>query len=282
MSIIATLLDIVKHEMKRPPPSWFETQLTSKEKKELQRECQGASAFDPKNTREEMMKQFLEGNLVECTKECEYGRITVILTDTTTKEDIPWELWGRILRMYGGQTPYRVYVFAHPRRREFPRMGQPIEPEHINGGYTYPCQKNMIMIYRGEDATRVLIHELQHASCLDHAHHSVDQQEAETEAWAELIYIALLSEGAPSRFRVLHEQQSQWMCSQNHKVKRYIGETQEFPWRYTVGKQEVWERWGILLPCKPSSLRIQSLRLTVPPSPVFTRRWGVRETSTLL
>lgn len=280
MSIIATLLDIVKHEMKQPPPNWVPSSITSKEKKELHRECQGGSEFDPNNTRKEMMDQFLAGDLVECTKECEYGRITVVCTNDMTEEDIPWELWGRILRMYGSY--YRIYVLAHPRRREFPRMGQSIEPEHINGGYTYSCRKNMVMIYRAEDATRVLIHELQHASCLDHSHHSVDQQEAETEAWAELIYIALLSEGIRSRFRMLHDRQSQWMCSQNHKVKRYIGETHHFPWRYTVGKQEVWERWGILLPCRPSSLRIQSLRLTVPPSPFLTHRWKVRETSILL
>lgn len=254
--------------------------MTVKEKRELHRECQGASSFDPRNTREEMMEQFLAGKMGESTKECEYGRITVILHASNTEKDIPWELWGRILRIYGGF--YRVYVFAHPRLREFPRIGQPIEPEHINGGYTYPCRKNMIMIYRGEDATRVLIHELQHAACLDHPHHSVDQQEAETEAWAELIYIALLSEGIPSQFRILQERQSQWMCSQNHKVKRYIGETMEFPWRYTVGKQEVWERWGILLRCRPSSLRHSSLRLTAPPDHEVSKRWGVRETSTLL
>lgn len=282
MSIIGTLLDIVKKEMKLPPPQWRDSRMTSKEKRELIRECEGNSPFDPANTRQEMINGFLSGVMIESTKECEYGRITVILHDTMTEEDIPWSLWGRILRMYGGNTPFRIYVLAHPGVREFPSIHGTIGPEHINGGYTYPCRKNMIVIYRAEDATRVLIHELQHASCLDHTEHSIDHQEAETEAWAELIYIALLSEGIPSRFAALHHAQSQWMCNQNHKVTRYIGNTMEFPWRYTVGKQDVWERWGILRSCRPSSLRTNSLRLTVPPTPFFAQRWNVRETSTLL
>lgn len=280
MTLIATLLEIVKQEMKKPPPQWTASAMTMKEKKELARECKGESTFDPNRTREQMMTQFLAGQRMESTKECEYGRITVLLDPAMTEEDIPWELWGRILRIYGGF--YRIYLLAHSNPRRFPKIGSPIGPEHINGGYTYPCQQNMIIIYRAEDSTRVLIHELQHAACLDHSDHSVDQQEAETEAWAELIYIALLSEGIHSRFRSLQRIQSQWICTQNHKIKRYIGETHEFPWRYTVAKQAVWERWGLLFACRPSSLYMDSLRLTAPPSSALMNRWKIRPSSVLL
>ena len=280
MSLIGTLLDLVKKEMARPAPVWSSSSITHVEKRMLQRECQEPSPFDPYETRRVMMNSF--DTLTVITKECPYGKITVLLDSSISNEDIPWELWGRILRMYGSTEPFRIYVLAHPRLRQFPAKGESIGPEHINGGYTYPCKKRMIMIYRAEDATRVLIHELQHASCLDHREHTVDQQEAETEAWAELIYIALLSEGSPARFRQLQRDQSRWMAIQNKKVASYLKTPTEFPWRYTIGKQEVWERWGIFLPPRTFSREITSLRLTVPPVSSVLRRWGVSTTSTLL
>jgi hypothetical protein len=155
----------------------------------------------------------------------------------------------------------KIFLLAHSAKRLFPQG--PITPQNINGGYTYPCNKETIMIYRAEDATRVLIHELMHAYCLDHMDLGIDQVEAETEAWAELIYIAILSKGDPQKFKRYHQQQSDWMQRQNQRVKTYIKDTRAFPWRYTVGKEEVWRRWGILLPLEGTQ-RIDSLRLTYP------------------
>lgn len=280
MTLIGTLLDLVKKEMALPSPSWKSSSLTRQEKNQLEQECRDPSPFDPYQTRRVMMDSF--DTSVVITKECIYGKVTVILDANFTERDIPWELWGRILRMYGSVEPFRIYVLAHPRLREFPSRGQPIGPEHINGGYTYPCKKRMIMIYRAEDATRVLIHELQHASCLDHREHTVDHQESETEAWAELIYIALLSKGSMLRFRQLQRQQSNWMLAQNKKVATYLSHPMDFPWRYTIGKQVVWERWGVFVPSSPISRDVTSLRLTVPPTSAIKQAWGVSPTSTLL
>jgi hypothetical protein len=135
-----------------------------------------------------------------------------------------------------------------------------------------------IVIYRAEDATRVLLHELQHASCLDHKEHGTDLVEAETEAWAELLYAGILSQGKKPLFYELVRKQADWMQAQNAVVKRHIHHERQFPWRYTVGKEEVWRRWGLIQsvhshshPSKP----MYSLRLTPPPSTALKRAFGI-------
>ena len=137
-----------------------------------------------------------------------------------------------------------------------------------------------IVIKRAKEETRVLIHELQHASCLD-KHHSIDLLEAETEAWAELIYIGLLSGGKKCIFNDICNRQSEWIVKQNARVKKYIGNTRAFPWRYTVGKEEVWRRWNILTKFT-SGLKVKSLRLTFPPNEIVKRRFNVSKHSTIL
>jgi hypothetical protein len=182
--------------------------------------------------------------------------------------------------------PFKVFFLANTQLRKFPPKGTPISPENINGGYTYRCEPETILIYRAEDATRVLIHELLHACCLDRITAGIDMIEAETEAWAELIYIALLSQGKKFIFNSLLQRQSQWMRKQNERVLKYIGhhKSRQFPWRYTIGKQEIWEKWGILKmeDTKPDIHVSKSLRLTFPPNKLLKERFKVALDSTIL
>lgn len=269
--LIDTVLQLVQQEYRLPAPVWTDDptiRLTAKETAFLERECRAESEFDPDQTRLEMWEGWKAGQLQGVLRRCAYGQVFAVLDRSFAPEDIPWELWGRILRLYTERTsPFCVYLFAKDRPRRFPRSpASPIQPTHINGGYTYPCKKDAILIYRAEDATRVLIHELQHASCLDHPQLGVDRVEAETEAWAELWYVALYSGGDPAAFQNALRRQSAWMLTQNKKVRRWIGNTRVFPWRYTVGKEEVWRRWGILTQENMSRHHAaeSSLRLTAP------------------
>ena len=245
------------------------------------------SKFDLLNKRKTMYNEMItkQSNLILCT--CKYGQILSICDNV---DYIPWELWGRILRMYYEGKPIKVFFLAHPSLRTFPKdvnenintefSIQPITPEHINGGYTYTCNTETIVIYRAEDATRVLIHELQHASCLD-KYEDIDLVEAETEAWAELIYIGLLSGGKKCIFNDMLNRQSEWIVKQNARVKKYIGDTRAFPWRYTIGKEEVWRRWNILQDFK-SELKVNSLRLTFPPNDLLKQKFNVSKKSSIL
>jgi len=291
MALLDAVLDLIQKEYHKKEPIWQKQSfLTQTDLDFLETECAAPSDFDPKGWRKEMLERFKKGTAPFEVRECEYGRIIAILDHN--KQDIPWGLWARILRLYHTATPARIFLLATPYLRQFPKKsrmirtsningGYPhITPTDINGGYTYHCNKETIMIYRAEDATRVLIHELQHATCLDHMEYGVDQVEAETEAWAELIYVALLSQGKRERFHELVQKQAEWMLVQNQVVKRHMREPKQFPWRYTIGKQEVWQRWGILPEHVPSIAgeATRSLRLTFPPSPSIKQLFGVHST----
>jgi hypothetical protein len=132
---------------------------------------------------------------------------------------------------------------------------------------------------------------------LDKPDNGIDIVEAETEAWAELFYIAIISQGKKYMFKDLIQRQSEWMIKQNRKVRQHMRnpdspilvekgqpDTMEFPWRYTIGKEEVWERWGLLRrdEMKPVINVGKSLRLTYPPSNILKDRFKVIRDSTIL
>ena len=287
-ALLNTTLDVVRNECTKPPPKW---QIINAQNDIpfLVKECNMESEFDPHKTRQNMINRIKNGESTIQTMQCDYGQVLVVYHDQSQYNHIPWELWGRILRLYtedlkalrGPKGPFKIFFLASPHLRLFPKNG-PIEPQHINGGYTYPCNHETIIIYRAEDATRVLIHELMHACCLDHMEQGVDHVEAETEAWAELIYVALLSRANTKVFQTLLRQQSDWICNQNDRVRQMIVDKQ-FPWRYTVGKEEVWERWGILdKKSNQKQRKMESLRLTSPPSILLKKQFGVAKESTIL
>lgn len=313
MALLDATLALMQAEYQKPEVAWRAAPLSPKDRAFLEKECRVTVGFDPKGWRKEMYDRYKRGEARSEIRECAFGHVVVIYDNET--QEVPWGLWGRILRLY--HTPKsvkpRIYLLAHPALREFPKHAYPIGPLHINGGYNYPCNVEAVMIYRAEDATRVLIHELQHASCLDSTpegrgilsresretepapegrgilshgkrdfHNHLDAVEAETEAWAELLYAGVLSQGKSAVFHRLVNIQARWMAEQNTRVRQFIGESQKFPWRYTVAKEEVWRRWGIALPRSLGTATSQSLRLTPPPAAALKRVFGVSADSTIL
>ena len=273
--LINVILDRVRQEFLEPDIIWENGVLHKSDLKFLKEECNTNAPFDPLNTREKRYDKMIQNKANIIIKKCKYGQILAIL-DKDQVEQMPWDLWGRILRMYYEGKPFKVFFLADKNLRIFPK--RKITPEHINGGYTYRCNTETILIFRAEDATRVLIHELQHSCCLDNHENGVDLVEAETEAWAELLYIAILSEG--KNIDML-QKQSEWIIKQNEKVKKYISYPMEFPWRYTVGKEDVWRRWNILQDSK-SNMVVNSLRLTYPPDNALKKRFHVSMDSIIL
>ena len=299
MSILLDrICELIQKEYAKKEPIWRSiSHIEQKDLNYLESECKKDSEFDPMNTRKTLLQHFYTGSSPFEVRQCDYGQVIVIYDNEEQKRDLPWGLWGRILRLYTerypSSTPFKVYFLASTNLRLFPRRwfdepsqrmgGEPIRPQHINGGYTYHCNRETIMIYRAEDATRVLIHELMHSCCLDKMEQGVDQVEAETEAWAELMYVGFMSQGDTAQFSKLLQQQSNWIQIQNQAVRAHIRRPKDFPWRYTIGKQEVWERWGILLPVSHDIEEAQlSLRLTYPPNDRIKREYNVRRQSVIL
>ena len=290
---LSYIADIVREEFEKKAPLVYEYRPTKGDMTTLEGECMKSSAFDQLGARLYMWDNYVKGKARIEARRCEYGIMIVMLLPGQFATDVPWELWARLFRMFGGGVAshgFRVFLCAHPSQRLFPENEYRIQPANINGGYTYPCQKDTIVIYRAEDATRVLIHELFHASCSDRHEKGIDWVEAETEAWAELIYCAVMAEGRMNRFREMIQKQSVWMDGQNTKIRRHHIRpySMEFPWRYTIGKQIIWEKWGIFdvsneryAPALQRNMS-RSLRLTVPPNIATKRLFGVRGNSTMV
>jgi hypothetical protein len=294
MSYLDEVARLIRHEYLKNEPRWIpDSTISPEDMAFLEKECKVDSEFDPLHTRQRLLSQLKNGYASFEVKHCTYGQVIAIYENEQQKNDIPWGLWGRILRMYTTEgtsgsgdekdpRPFKIYFLANTQLRIAPSIGKKIEPQHINGGYTYPCNHETIMIYRAEDATRVLLHELMHSSCLDHHEHGLDRVEAETEAWAELLYIGFLSQGNRVRLNHLHQLQSDWIQSQNQLVRKYVKRPLDFPARYTLEKGKVWQEWGIVLPYAHTVNAGRSLRLTVPPHPTLKKQWKVSPSSTIL
>jgi hypothetical protein len=221
-----------------------------------------------------------------------YAKLICIVENSNDIKDVPLELWLRIFKSFydkqSKQVKFRLFFLADGTQRKMGPKIEPIGPGNINGGYTYRCHPDTILIYRAEDATRVLLHELFHATCCDNPELGINLLEAETEAWAELLYCGWLSRGVPHILIDWIKRQSDYMNKQNKKIAKRIGKegvaSHAFPWRYTIGKQDVWERWGIFNPVEltPKIDVGRSLRLTYPPPTLLKRREGIREESTIL
>jgi hypothetical protein len=155
--------------------------------------------------------------------------------------------------MFGGEVP-----------RLFPKDGAPLAAEHLNGGYTMGCSTDGIFIYRIEEATRVLIHELLHAACQDPYEKSVPQREATIETWAEVIFVAFCSKGIPRKAERLWKLQTQWVADTNLQASKHSVQSEaDYGWRYLNGRINVYKDLGLELP-KPSGVAPSRSRFTHP------------------
>jgi hypothetical protein len=221
------------------------------------------SQFDPLNLRLE------QWNLVENNKaeivcvQCEIGKILWI-KPFGSRIQPRLRIWGRILQWYGN--PFcRIVWFPSQSLRRMPSLGESLGPGQINGGYTMPCDTRTIVIYRKEDAERVLIHELSHASCLDNPKESLELREARTELWAEMWMAVFFSKGSLAQAKRLWNYQAQWIVNQNAILRMiyHVQNPNHYVWRYTVGKESIANELRIPLP-PPSFTKLRSLRLAAP------------------
>jgi hypothetical protein len=257
----------------------------------LKQGLQTPSTFDPLNLREQVFQDLRAG---KATLVCKVGLdppakvLAIVYPDTK----IPWELFGRIFSAFGkakgpsGSPSWRVIWFAHPRKREIPKKEvkeanintlnsslhtvqmEEIQPVHVNGGYAYACKPETIVIYREEEAGRVLVHELLHAACTDNMKHPEELREVLTESWAEIFLIAILAKGSLTKAKKLWRMQAQWIIDQETVLKEYGVLTHlNYAWRYTVGRRGVLEGMGFRFPAPsadPMFVLGGSLRFTSP------------------
>lgn len=243
----------------------------------FQTEAYRDSIFDPMKLRLNLWKQAEEKKATLHCKSCAYAKVLWVQPEGTRIEP-PWEEWSRVFQWVGpassdlgvqGLAPqglkWTVYWFPAHIKRVLPPPGKEVKPENINGGYCFPCNPLSIVVYRYEEATRVLLHEVLHAACTDPPNAPLPWKEATTETWAELFLVALCSKGNETKAKEFWSLQSQWISNQNAKLQEqyHVKTMNDYAWRYTLGRETVLETLGMSLPL-PKHEPSDSSRLTHP------------------
>lgn len=215
----------------------------------FRQEATTPSQFDPLQLKKKVWNAYESGRMQMQSLECPCAKVMAILPEGVK---IPTEDWGTLFRWLGPPKTgdkWRVFWLGATTPRKFPARG-PLAAEHLNGGYTNVCSTRGIFIYRIEEATRVLIHEMMHAACLDPPVDSIPLREATTEAWAELLLVAYRSRGNPEEAVRLWSLQSRWIADTNARASdtHNVRGNAQYGWRYLNGRKEVLEHLGIQLP----------------------------------
>lgn len=230
-------------------------------------EAKRDSQFDPLQLRPNLFAKVKRGEAQILCQSCDYAKVLWI-QETNSGIEPPWEEWGRVFQWLGHsptEEKWTVYWFPAHIKRVLPLKGHAVGPESINGGYCFPCQPASIVVYRFEEATRVLIHEVLHAACTDPPNAPLPIKEATTETWAELFLVALCSKGNYEKAKELWRLQSQWIANQNDALEKHhhVKSPDDYAWRYTVGRKFLLDDLRISLP-SPTQQKGNSSRLTHP------------------
>lgn len=258
------LLESVRDDYKNyNDQGWTEDTITPKDINDLREAATKTSKWDEERLRLRLWEDWLAQNAILKAYWCEYGRVVCLSPRSATPTPTP--LWIRAFRLLGGGKPVRVLWFASESLRLPPSVGEPIQPKHVNGGYTNRCDAESIVIYREEEALRVLIHELLHASCSDPYDDDITFLEADTEAWAEVTLVALRAKGTYREFSNLWNKQAQYAINQAAAAEKFynVVSPKDYGWRYLSGRIQRFVAYNLPLPSpteNPEPLR--SLRLT--------------------
>ena len=257
------IVKTVKEQYKTPEPTWQAADPTDQDYAALRKEALSTDPFDKVQFRKKLWALFEKGGAELLCKVCEYGRV-VILRPKGEKLGISWPFWGRILQGFNVPS-VRILWFVVPVPRLLPDLHEDVGPEHVNGGYTFPCNLDAVVIYRKEEATRVLIHEMLHATCTDDRSLPLEITEAKTETFAELFLVAYASKGSLALASKLWLLQAQWIQDLNTKLVKDHGvaSLKDYSARYTVAREAELRRLGIELP-KVSHRVMTSSRFTSP------------------
>jgi hypothetical protein len=242
-------LDMASSVWAMPEEQWIDDRATKQDIDILIKEAGDESMIDKVNFRKEVIDMWHKKEIDLFVKELPGRTRVVFLGSQEQFTNIPWPLWSRIFQAIGHPVG-RVLFYGHSSERFFPEQGVPIGPENVNGGYTNLCSQERIVIYRYEEATRVLLHELLHTACFD-KEKGVEDLEASTEAWTEIFLCALLSKGKSGAFSTLWLKQCKWIQAQCTMLESSgtVKGPDDYAWRYINGKRDILYGLGFLKKC---------------------------------
>jgi hypothetical protein len=255
-------LDMASSVWAMPEEQWIDDATVKEDIQMLEKECEGDSIIDKVNFRKLTLDMWKRKEIELFVRELP-GRTRVVFLGTSEQfQKIQWDLWARIFQGIGHPIG-RILFYGHPSVRSFNSPGEQLGPENVNGGYTNLCTQERIVIYRYEEATRVLLHELLHTACFD-KEKSVEELEAHTEAWTEIFLCAILSKGKSDNFSNLWLKQCRWINAQCDYLEKSntVNGPQDYAWRYINGKRDVLKRLGFLKNCNYKDTKTISVKLT--------------------
>jgi hypothetical protein len=261
-------LDMASSVWAMPEEQWIDDSATKEDIDMLKKEANGDSMIDKVNFRQQMLDKWKKKEVDLFIKELPGRTRVVFLGSKEQFAKIPWALWARIFQGIGHPIG-RILFYGHPSERFFPSTGEAIGAEHVNGGYTNLCSQERIVIYRYEEATRVLLHELLHTACFD-KEKGVEDLEANTEAWTEIFLCALLSKGKSGAFSILWLKQCNWIKAQCTMLESsgQVNGPGDYAWRYINGKRNVLYGLGFLKKCSGPIAGKLTPRFTTPEWPI--------------
>ena len=271
--VLETLHKSIQGQLQTTKPlSWKTVEPTEDDMDHLEKEAGSVSRFDPLKLKLKTYQDLKEKKARLVVKESEYAKVVAIIYPNTK---IPWNLFGKIFQSFSApvsppNSKWRILWLANPTERKFSQRGQEPGEANVNGGYTLPCRPDTIVIYRDEEAPRVLVHELLHAACTDDMNDPEHLRESKTESWAELFLIAIQSQTLEKAIQ-LWNVQARWIVAQEYLLfnEHNVKNPASYAWRYTIGRSSVLEGFGFVLPVAESGESIRnflqnSLRFTHP------------------
>jgi len=259
-------LDMASLIWAMPEEQWIDDTPIKDDIDLITQEAKDSSMIDKVNFRKEVLDMWHSNKKqVELRVRELPGRTRLVFLGTNDQfNKIPWTLWSRIFQAIGHPIG-RILFYANPSERFFSKSGEDFGPENVNGGYTNICSQERIVIYRFEEATRVLLHELLHTACFD-KEKGVEDLEANTEAWTEVFLCGILSKGHRNTFSRLWLKQCQWIHAQCDFLSKnkIVNGPQDYAWRYITGKRDILYGLGFLKSCPGMPSAILTPRFTTP------------------
>jgi len=258
---IDIMLENIKNEYSKPHPQYSIKEVNENDMKYIYSIVNNNSQFDELNLKKQILDDLKNNKAVIWKSYSPLGEIIYI----GDKEYVNIPVWWRCIRLLS-KSPVRIVIFSHLSLRMMPEHGQPIKAQNINGGYTNRCNAKAIVIYRKEETVRVMIHELLHASCSDPYHNNISYLESDTEAWAEMIQCAMVANGNENEWKKLMKKQIDYSLVQSATLRdnHNVLSENDYAWRYTTGKFNIWKNLGLDVPEIPKKYKaINSLRLTI-------------------
>jgi hypothetical protein len=262
---VGPFLRRVREEYAKPPPAHKEVQVLQGDLLYIFKTATEDDPFDTAGLKKDSASAIGSGRAVVLKSICSLGEILVV----SFKESplIPqWNTWWRAVRLLSAKKPVRILIFGHPQDRIAPPPPHRIGPAHVNGGMAMRCDPQTIVLYRKEEVTRVLLHELLHASCSDPYHKETPQIEADTEAWAEMLLCAMAAKGQQQGWVRHMREQIDWAVKQASSLQTAykVYSPKDYAWRYLIGRLDVWRALGLQVPWPTQQKKIlRSLRFTV-------------------